>query len=59
MKNKTVAIAIACTAFAMIACQDNRGCTYDAKEHSLTCPEKKYDTLDIGGDERGEANPVV
>lgn len=48
MKNTIVAIAIACTAFAMTACQDNRGCTYDADKHSLVCPEKTYATLNIG-----------
>jgi len=49
MKNMIATIAVVCVAFAMIACQDNRDCTYDAKEHSLTCPEKTYATLDIGG----------
>jgi hypothetical protein len=48
MENKIVTIAIACTAFAMIACQDNRDCTYDAEKHSLACPEKTYTVLDIG-----------
>ncbi|MBR3670155.1 FISUMP domain-containing protein [uncultured Fibrobacter sp.] len=59
MKKKTIVIAIACTAFAMTACQDNRGCTYNADEHSLTCPEKTYATLDIGGNVWMAENLVV
>lgn len=49
MKKIIATIATVYAAFAMVACQDNRSCTYDADSRTLTCPEKTYATVDIGG----------
>ena len=48
---KSIAIAtITLTAaVALTACNDNRNCSYDGNAHSLTCPEKTYRTVDMGG----------
>ena len=44
------AATIALTAaVALSACNDNRDCSFDGDAHTLTCPEKTYATVDMGG----------
>jgi len=38
------------TAIAFSACEDNRECSYDGSLHMLTCPEKTYKTVEMGGE---------
>ena len=47
---KKVAIAALplTAAIALIACGDNRECTYNESEHTLVCPEKTYKTVNLG-----------
>ena len=49
MKKIITTIAITFIAFALTACQDNRGCIYNDGKHTLACPEKTYATVNIGG----------
>ena len=44
IKNTALATITILTATAFIACQDNRGCTFDAANNKLECPEKTTGT---------------
>ena len=49
IKNTALATITILTATAFIACQDNRGCTFDVANNKLECPEKTYSTIVMGG----------
>ena len=49
IKNTAFATITILAATAFIACQDNRGCTFDQAANKLECPEKTYSTIVMGG----------